>query len=62
MAVAAIVFGILGGASAVLGGLIAGGVAPLLKPMLTSNFFFIMAGILLLVCIAFNTGRSKGEY
>ena len=60
MGAAALIFGILGGICAVLGGLTAGGIIPLLATELTWMFWFILAGILLLVSIAFNTGR-KGE-
>ena len=61
MGVAAVIFGVLGGICAVLGGLTAGGVLPLLATELTWMFWFILAGILLLASIAFNAGR-KGEY
>ena len=61
MGIAAVVFGALGGVCAVLGGLTAGGVISLLAPELTWMLWFILGGVLLLVSIAFNTGR-KGEY
>ena len=62
MQTAGLVFGILGGICAVLGGLTAGGVLPLLGTELTWMFWFILAGVLLLVSIAFNTTRARGEY
>ena len=62
MGIAALVFGILGGICAVLGGLTVGDVIPQLATGLTATTWFILSGILLLVCIAFNTGRSKSEY
>jgi len=61
MGTAALVFGILGGICAVLGGLTAAGRLPILVGNLTWMFWLIMAGVLLLVSIAFNTGR-KGEF
>jgi len=62
MQTAGLVFGILGGICAVLGGLTAGGVLPLLGTELTWMFWFILAGVLLLVSIAFSTNRARGEY
>jgi len=61
MGVAAVIFGVLGGICAVLGGLTAGGKLSLLTTELTWMFWFILAGVLLLASIAFNTGR-KGEF
>ena len=60
MQTAGLIFGILGGICAVIGGLTAGGVMPLLATQLTWMFWLIMAGVLLLVSIAFNTNRSGG--
>jgi len=60
MGTAGLVFGILGGIAAILGGLTAGGVI-LLASELTWTFWFILAGVLFLAAIAFNTGRT-GEY
>ena len=60
MGTAGMVFGVLGGIAAVLGGLTAGGVL-LLGSEFTWMFGFIVAGVLLLAAIAFNTGRT-GEY
>lgn len=61
MQTAGLIFGILGGICAILGGLTAGGVIPILVGAFTWMFWLIMAGVLLLVSISFNT-RSKGEY
>jgi hypothetical protein len=61
MSTGGLVFSILGGICAVLGGLTAGGVIPTLAEGLTWMFWLILAGVLLLVAIVFNTG-SKGEY
>ena len=58
MATAGLVFGILGGVSAVVGGLTIGGVLPLLAPELTWTFWFIVSGILLLSSIAFGVLAS----
>jgi len=62
MQTAGLVFGILGGICAALGGLTAGGVIPLLGTELTWMFWFILAGVLLLVSIAFSTNQARGEY
>jgi hypothetical protein len=62
MQTAGLIFGILGGICAVIGGLTAGGVLSL-GTELTWMFWFILAGVLLLVSIAFNTHRGVGgEY
>ena len=61
MQTAGLIFGILGGICAVLGGLTAGGVIPLLLPEFTWMFWLVMAGVLLLVSIAFNVSRGMGE-
>jgi hypothetical protein len=61
MSTGGLIFGILGGICAVLGGLTAGGVMSVLAGELTWMFWLILAGVLLLVSIVFNTG-SKGEY
>ena len=61
MGTAGLIFGILGGICAVLGGLTAGGVIPLLATELTWMFWLVMAGVLLLVSIAFNASRGTGE-
>ena len=61
MGTAGLIFGILGGICAVLGGLTAGGVIPLLATELTWMFWLVMAGVLLLASIAFNVGRGTGE-
>jgi hypothetical protein len=63
MQTAGLIFGVLGGICAVLGGLTAGGVMSPLAAELTWMFWLIMAGVLLLVSIAFNTYRGGGgEY
>ncbi len=63
MQTAGLIFGILGGICAVLGGLTAGGAMAPLGAELTWMFWFILAGVLLLVSIAFNTHRGGGgEY
>jgi hypothetical protein len=63
MGTAGLIFGILGGICAVLGGLTAGGVIPILVGDLTWMFWLILAGVLLLIAIAFNTGGgTTGEY
>ena len=62
MQTAGLIFGILGGICAVIGGLTAGGVIPLLGAELTWMFWFILGGVLLLGSIAFNTNQGKGEY
>jgi len=61
MGTAGLIFGILGGICAVLGGLTAGGVIPELATELTWMFWLVMAGVLLLVSIAFNASRGMGE-
>lgn len=61
MRTAALIFGIFGGLSAVMGGITAGGVVPLLTEELTWMFWFILSGILLLVSIAFAVGRGGYE-
>lgn len=62
MQTAGLIFGILGGICAVIGGLTAGGIIPLLSAELTWMFWFILGGVLLLGSIAFNTNQGKGEY
>ena len=62
MQTAGLIFGILGGICAVLGGLTASGVIPVLGAELTWMFWFILAGVLLLVSIAFNTNKGSGEF
>ncbi len=61
MSTGGLVFGILGAICAVLGGLTAGGVIPVLAGELTWMFWLILSGVLLLAAILFNTG-GKGEY
>ena len=61
MRTAALIFGILGGVSAVLGGLTIGGAIPLLAAELTWVFWFGLSAILLLASIAFAVSRGGGE-
>jgi len=61
MRTAAIVFGALGGAAAVVGGLTAGGAISLVAAGLTWMFWFVVSGVLLLSSIAFAVCRSRGE-
>ncbi len=61
MSTGGLVFGVLGAICAVVGGLIAGGVIPILAGELTWTFWLILSGVLLLAAILFNTG-GKGEY
>ena len=60
MQTAGLIFGILGGVCAVIGGLTAGGVMPQLGTELTWMFWFVVGGFLLLASIAFNTNRGGG--
>lgn len=61
MRIAAIVFGALGGAAAVIGGLTVGGAIPLMAAELTWMFWFVLSGVLLLSSIAFAVSRGQGE-
>jgi len=61
MRTAAIVFGALGGAAAVVGGLTAGGAISLVAAELTWMFWFVVSGVLLLSSIAFAACRGRGE-
>ena len=68
MRTAALIFGILGGISAVLGGLTAGGVpgitaegVPVLGAQFTWIFWFGLSAVLLLSSIAFGVSRGGGE-
>ena len=61
MRIAAIVFGALGGAAAVIGGLTVGGAIPLMAAELTWTFWFVLSGVLLLSSIAFAVSRGRGE-
>ncbi len=61
MLTAALVFGILGGLSAIMGGLTLGGVVPLLLPGFDWTFWFAVSIVLLLVSIACGVlGRRGG--
>ena len=61
MRTAAIVFGALGGAAAIIGALTVGGVIPEFTPQLTWIFWFALGGVLLLSSIAFAVCRGRGE-
>ena len=61
MATLAWLFGFLGGLCAVMGVITAVEVVPLLDADLTPMFWLVLAGILLLICIAFATGRREYE-
>jgi hypothetical protein len=61
MRIAAIVFGALGGAAAVVAVLTVCGVMAVVAAGLTGNFWFMVSGILLLSSIAFAVARSRGE-
>ncbi|MDD5038143.1 MAG: hypothetical protein PHN78_02355 [Dehalococcoidales bacterium] len=60
MAILAWVFGVLGGACAVMGVLTAMEVVPLLVPAFTDMFWLVLSIILLLVCIAFAVSVKEG--
>ena len=55
------IFGVLGGLSTVMGVITALRVVPLLDATFTSMFWLALAGVLLLICIAFALGRGVGE-
>jgi len=61
MLTAALVFGILGGLSAVLGGLTLGGVIPLIVPGFDWMFWFAASIVLLLASIACGVLGRRGE-
>jgi hypothetical protein len=61
MRTAAIVFGALGGAAAIMGGLTVGGVIPVLPAQFTWMFWFALSGVFLLSSIAFAVCRGRGE-
>lgn len=61
MRTAAIVFGALGGAAAVVGALTAGGAISLVAAELTWMFWFVVSGVLLLSSIAFAVSCGRGE-
>lgn len=65
MAIAAWIFGILGGLCAVMGIITATEVAEITQFLgagFTSLFWLALGAVLLLACIAFATGRSGGGY
>ena len=61
MTTAALVFGILGGLSAVMGGLTLGGVVPLLAPEFIWTFWFMVSFVFFLSSIAFGVLGRRGE-
>jgi len=61
MKTAAIVFGALGGAAAIMGALTVGKVIPLFTAELTWMFWFALSGVLLLSSIAFAVCGGRGE-
>jgi len=61
MLTAALVFGILGGLSAVMGGLTLGEVIPLLVPGFDWTFWFAVSIVLLLSSIACGVLGRRGE-
>ena len=61
MATLAWLFGFLGGLCAVIGIITAVEVVPLLDADFTPMFWLVLAGVLLLICIAFITGRREYE-
>jgi len=54
-------FGTLGGLSMVMGIITAAEVVPLLGSAFTWTFWFMLAAILFLACIAFAVGHSRYE-
>lgn len=61
MGMFALILGIVGGLCAVVGILTAAGVAPLLGAAFTWTFWFGLAGVLLIACIAAVLSRSPYE-
>ncbi|GAG53551.1 unnamed protein product, partial [marine sediment metagenome] len=55
------IFGTIGGLCMVMGIITAAEVVPLLGSAFTWTFWFVLAAILLLACIAFAVGRSRYE-
>ncbi len=62
MGVLAWIFGSLGGLCMVMGVVTAAEVVPLLGAEYTWTFWFMLSGVLLLICIAFITGRTVTYY
>ena len=65
MAIAAWIFGILGGLCAVMGIITATEAVPLLATLpagLTTMFWLALGTVLLLICIAFAIARTTEEY
>ena len=60
MGLTALVFGIIGGLSMVMGIVTALAIVPLFGVELTWMFWFVLSGILMLICIAFALGRGGG--
>jgi len=61
MAIAAWIFGIIGGLCAVMGIITAAGVDTLLSAEFTAMFWLALSAILLLACIAFTLSREGYE-
>lgn len=61
MGILALIFGILGGLCGVMGIITAAGVVPTLGAEFTVMFWLVLAGILLVACIAFLLSRSSYE-
>lgn len=61
MAIAAWIFGILGGLCAVMGIITAAEVIPLLSAEFTAMFWLALSAVLLLACIATAISRSQYE-
>jgi len=61
MGLLAWIFGTVGGLCMVMGIITAAEVVPLLSSSFTWTFWFMLAAILFLACIAFAVGRSKHE-
>jgi len=61
MGILALIFGILGGLCGVMGIITAAGVVPTLGAEFTVMFWLVLAGILLVACIAFLPSRSSYE-
>ena len=61
MGILALILGILGGLCGVMGIITAAGVVPTLGAEFTVMFWLVLAGILLVACIASLLGRSSYE-
>ena len=61
MGILALIFGILGGLCGVMGIITAAGVVPTLGAEFTVMFWLVLAGILLVACVASLLSRSSYE-